>query len=69
MFLTASFDGYVGLFNESNSHQPNYFQHNDNGEDKVVFATFLHSSHYHGFSSTSTQGLCHIYSYEWVFTW
>jgi len=64
MLLTASFDGHVALFTESSSDSPNYFQHNDAGDDKVVFATFLHSPHYRGFSSTSTQGLCHIYSYQ-----
>lgn len=63
MLLTASFDGHVAFFNEHNSHEPSYFQHNDSGDDKVVFATFLHSADYRGFSSTSAQGLCHIYSY------
>jgi len=62
--LTASFDGHVALFTEYNCHSPNYFQHNDSGDDKVVYATFLHSAHFKGFSSTSTLGLCHIYSYQ-----
>ena len=60
----ASFDGHVALFNEENAHEPTYHQHNENGEDKVVFATFLHSSEYRGFASTSAQGLCHVYSYQ-----
>jgi WD40 repeat protein len=62
--LTASFDGHVALFTEEQAHEPSYYQHNENSDDKVVFATFLHSNHHHGFASTSTQGLCHIFSYE-----
>jgi hypothetical protein len=64
MLLSASFDGHIALFTERNSHSPNYFQHNEEGEDKVVFATFLHSTQFRGFASTSTLGLCHLYSYE-----
>jgi WD40 repeat protein len=62
--LTASFDGHVALFTEDACLSPSYFQHNDNGDDKVVFATFLHSPAFKGFASTSTQGLCHLYSYH-----
>lgn len=62
--LTASFDGHVALFSENACLSPSYFQHNDSGDDKVVFATFLHSPAFKGFASTSTQGLCHLYSYN-----
>lgn len=61
--LTASFDGHISLFSESTLESPNYHQHNELEEDKVVYATFLNHPKFRGFASTSTMGLCNIFSY------
>ena len=61
--LTASFDGHISLFSEATLESPNYHQHNELEEDKVVYATFLNHPEFRGFASTSTMGLCNIFSY------
>ena len=61
--LTASFDGHISIFSEKTVESPNYHQHNEIEDDKVVFATFMNHPELNGFASTSILGVCNIFSY------
>lgn len=63
LLLTASFDGHISIFSQKGADSPSYHQHNESSEDKVVYATFINHPHRRGFASTSTLGLCNIYSF------
>lgn len=64
LLLTASFDGYLAILDADNPDEPVYHQHNLEDSDKVVFATWLNSGKHNAFASSSTLGICNVYSYQ-----